>query len=190
MKFSLFVFALIASFNILFSQTKTPEEVLDIMKQMGELTDKHDFLDEFAGEWNVNLLNYSGEDELAGSGTAVVARQYRGHYLEISLTVDVAGAPMISKINIGYDTRYKQFFLISMDDVTNYPLILQKGTMNKEDKSITFTGKDFILMLNKEINEKVVLKKERDNKFTLKVYFVDKKSEKLMIEYHFIKKPE
>ena len=190
MKFLFFVFSIIFINTYLYSQSKSEDEQMKIMEQMGELTPKHEFLDGFVGAWNLKLLNYSGLEEMAGSGTANALMAFKGHYLEINFTSEFSAFPMTSQITIGYDTRSNQFFLISKDDMTNYPLILTKGTLDPKEKQITLTGKDYVLMYKKEVNVRIVLKKERENKFTMKIYYQNNKSDKLIVEYLFIKKPE
>jgi hypothetical protein len=189
MKFLFLVFSIYFINTYLYSQSKSEDEQMKIMKQMGELTPKHDFLNQFVGDWNLKLINYSGLDEIAGTGTANALMVYKGHYLEINLASEFSAVEMVSQIAIGYDTRINQYFLISKDDMTNYPLILTKGTLDQNENQLTLTGKDYVLMYKKEVNVRIVLKKYRDNKFTLKIYYQKDKTDKLIVEYLFIKKP-
>ncbi len=188
MKFLFLILSIIIINTYLYGQGNSEVDQMKMMKQMGELTPMHEFLDEFVGDWSISYLNYATSEEMAGSGIANAQRTYKGHYLEINISSDFSGNPLVSQITIGYDTRINQYFLISKEDMTNYPLILTKGTLDKDEKQITFTGKDYVLMFKKEISVKIALKKERENKFTLKIYYQKDKTERLIVEYHFIKK--
>jgi len=165
----------------------TQEEDLKNFKLLGEVNEHHQFLYQLAGEWKVNFVNYQLEETTSGIGESKSQIIYGGRYLEIKNVILVQGSGYESTTLIGYDNRKEKYILIAYDNSTNYPTIFT-GTYNVAKKQFTFIGRDYMIFLKKEVEIKIELTIDRENKFTSKFYYGDTKSPTIAMELVYIRK--
>jgi hypothetical protein len=179
----LFLFVCIAA-QAIYAQPGSSEDELSIMKRMTGLTAEHKFLNTFAGTWKIKGINYTGMASEAVVGKANVKNIMNDRYLEINLELQQSLGSSLSRIVIGFDTRYDKFTFFSIDDYSNFGL--NCSGIKKENKLI-FEGKDYSLFYKKDLPFRIEIERERENKFSYKVFYKMKNKDKLMIEYYFFK---
>ncbi len=157
---------------------------LEKVKRTTELTKEHKFLTAFVGNWKIKGINSTGQAPEAIIGKAMVKSILNGHYIEIDMALEQFAGKSHSRIFIGFDTRFNKFSFYNIDDYSNFPLE-SSGVQNKQ--SIIFEGKDYSLFLDKDLKFRIEFNKERENKFSYKVYELEGNSKKLVIEYYFYK---
>jgi hypothetical protein len=168
----------------MFSQQGSSYDELKTIKRVTGLTVKHKFLDIFSGKWKIKGMNYTGIAPEAVIGNATVESILGGHYLEINMELTQSLGSSHSRIIIGFDTRISKFSFFSIDDYANFGL---NCNGIKDDNKLIFEGKDYSLFYKKDLSFKIVIERERVNKFSYKVYYNFKDKNKLMIEYYFFK---
>ena len=171
---------------ILQSQS-SQEEDLKNFGLLSEVNEHHQLLYQLAGDWKVNFVNYHQDETISGMGESKSQIIYNGRYLEIKNSILVQGSGYESTTLIGYDNRKEKYILIAYDNSTNYPTTFS-GTYDAVKKQFTFIGRDYMIFLKKEVEIKIELTVDRENKFTSKFYYSDTKSPTLAMEIVYIKK--
>jgi hypothetical protein len=147
---------------------------------------EHDILSKFEGKWKQNILLKHTTEEITGTGTIENRMIYSGRFLEMDAVYNFSGYPMEGKIIIGFNRHTSKYFLFGIDNYDTKPIYIT-GEYNNKTQELSFTGSEFDPKTKKNINFKIVLKIERENKYTYKVFNIFDKNEKLIIEKHCIK---
>lgn len=171
--------------NLSFSQNlQLPDE-----QKFLELTlpgKEHEFFKKFEGKWKQNILMKHTSEELPGTGTVENKVIYSGRFLEMDAMYNFSGYPMEGKILIGFNKYTSSYFLFGIDNYDTKPLYVT-GELNPKTQELIFKGSEYDIKTKKNIDFKIVLKIERENKYTYKVYNKIGKDDRLIIEKHCIK---
>ncbi len=177
------IFLFVAT-NLLSQNLQYPEE-----QKFLELTvpgKEHEILSKFQGKWKQNILLKHTSEELPGTGTIENKLIFGGRFLEMDALYNFSGYPMEGKIIIGYNKHTSKYFLFGIDGYDTKPIYVN-GVFNNKTEELIFTGSELDMKTKKNIDFKIVLKIERENKFTYKVYNVFGEKDRLIIEKHCIK---
>ncbi|MCX7736967.1 MAG: DUF1579 domain-containing protein [Candidatus Kapabacteria bacterium] len=147
---------------------------------------EHEILTKFTGKWKQNILMKQTTEELPATGIVENKIIYSGRFLEMDALYNFSGYPMEGKIIIGYNRHISKYFLFGIDSYDTKPLFIN-GEFNNKTQELVFNGTEFDPKTKKNIDFKIVLKIERENKYTYKVYNIFGKNERLIIEQHCIK---
>lgn len=169
----------------LFSQNfQLPEE-----QKFLELTlpgPEHEILKKFEGKWKQNIILRHTNEEVAGKGNIENNLIYNGRFLEMNANFNFLGYPLEGKIIIGYNRHSASYFLFGIDSYDTKPIYVH-GEYDKKNEELTFQGSYHNSKLKKNIDFRIVLKIERENKYTYKVYNKIGKEDRLVNETSCIK---
>jgi hypothetical protein len=148
------------------------------MKQMMEAAEKahapgpqHQWLKtNLAGSWTIESKSFGPNGEtMTASGTAEAKAVHGDRFIAEEFSQMRMGKPMTGSLWFGYDNMRKKFTGAESDSVGTGMTFLS-GDLDNAKKTLTLTGMTWSMMLNKEVQMRVVMKVESDKKHTIEIF--------------------
>jgi hypothetical protein len=145
--------------------------------------DVHKMIAKYDGNWkeDVTFWMQPGAPPTKTTSTSVTEMILGGRYQQSKTTGDMMGTPFEGFSLLGYDNMKKVFTSTWMDNFGTGTLTCE-GTWDDATKTITFTGKEFDPMSNKEMSIKETLQFVDDDTQKFESYNESPKGEFKMME--------
>lgn len=181
-----FTLLLLFSFMSLYAQDQA-----DAMKKWQDYMTPgpvHQSMAKMVGNWNAEITNYMGGQEMKAEGTAVYEMILGGRYLKGTFKATMMGMPMEGLGIDAYDNGTQEFISVWMDNFGTGVMML-KGKWDDATKSIIYLGSSYDPMAGQDAKVKTVLKMEGDDKAVFDMYMVQdgKDIKNMTVVYYRVK---
>ncbi|MBS1916479.1 MAG: DUF1579 domain-containing protein [Bacteroidetes bacterium] len=154
----------IVSFLICMGSAKLFAQDMNAMQDYMTPGDVHKMIAKYDGTWNsaVSVWMQPGAAPMESKSVAVYTMILGGRYQQGKMTGDYGGMPFEGFSLLGYDNTKKIFTSTWVDNFGTGTMTLE-GTWDGASKTITFRGKMFDPMSNKDIDVKETIQYVDDN---------------------------
>ncbi len=160
-------------FLICISNTKIFAQDMKAMQDYMTPGDVHKMMAKYDGTFNaaVSVWMKPGEQPMMSKSVAVNTMILGGRYQQSKMTGDYGGTPFEGFSLLGYDNTKKIFTTTWIDNFGTGTMTLE-GTWDAASKTITFTGKMFEPMSNKDLKIKEKIQYVDDNTIKNQMFVV------------------
>lgn len=150
---------------------------------------QHEMLSKMAGDWTAEakMWQMPGSEPMEFEGTAHFEMILGGRYLSSKYEATMMGMPFTGMQIDAYDNIKKEFITIWIDNMGTGIMVL-KGRMDENAKSITYTGTSVDPMTGNDADVKTVLKFLDDNNYIFEMFMVNGEEEFKSMEMHYTRK--
>lgn len=172
MKTTLFVFAAVVLLSIPVLSQDTHDEMMKTAIEMGKPGKAHEKLGFLEGDWEMDIKTWMDPTGAPMKSTAVSENRYilDGRFMQMNGTGEVFGENVEYITFIGYDNRFKKYFLFGIDTFGTY-MICCDGEYDEENGKYTFAGTDIDTMSGQEYGYRFVIQTLNENEFLYEIYF-------------------
>lgn len=131
----------------------------------------HARLERFVGEWRQLIVYRARPGEVVYDSEGVSKNEMilEKRFLKMEGSVKYSGSDFETLSIIGYDNRFKEYFLETFDQNTTYPLRFT-GVYSEENDEFVFEGFDYDLLSGEKEFVKIEISFEREDKFVYKLF--------------------